>query len=282
MLEELKSSPIAWSILSLLTIVGVILSVYFGIKSKRIKRFSYAKNSYRLVAKGENTIDKLKLTFDNKEVENAVITKITIWNSGNTVINDSDIVSEKRLRISTKQSCQILESKIIAYNEKSNKALIKVIDDNNIEVSFEYFDVQEGLVIQIIHTGEPSDIDVFCKIKGGKPLKNVMPVAKTINKKSWRKIRSIYSKFIIVAYGLFLLILLSLPIAVVISKIGVISQQELVLFLGFDLPSNVLNILCVFILVFALIFSYAFIEFIKMEFKMGIPSKLKKYLDFEF
>ena len=44
-------------------------------------------------------------------------------------------------------------------------------NSKKVNLGFEYVDKKEGVVLQIIHTGNANDLKVDCKIKGGEPMK---------------------------------------------------------------------------------------------------------------
>ncbi len=165
MLKSLMVSPIAWAILSACTIASFV----FAITSRRKKKLSVFKTSYQIVKEGNYSIGKLKLLFDNKEIDSLSISKFTIWNSGNEVIQKADLVSERPLCIVSRdlENSAILDASIVLQNEPTNH-FEATVDSNKVEVGFDYADKKQGVVVQVVHSGSASDLYVDCKIKGGK------------------------------------------------------------------------------------------------------------------
>jgi hypothetical protein len=181
MLEKLKNSTIAWLVLSVIAILGFVLSIVFYLKSIEKKEFSYYLRSTSFISKKEPKFTKLAVTYDGQQIDDFNVSKFIIWNSGNKTINASDMVESKELTITSPVDGIILDSEIIACSDNTNKFSIQQIDDHTIKILFEYVDKQEGVVIQIQHTGLDNILksgmdNIFkidCKIKGGKPIKNI-------------------------------------------------------------------------------------------------------------
>lgn len=200
MIEILKNSPVVWAVLAICSLIGVpsfIFTVVTWIKGKKKKRFSMAKTKYQLIRKGKNEIDKLKLLYDDSEIEDLTITKIAIWNSGNREIRREDIATERPLRIISTGEANILDIRIITQSDPTNKFSIKSANDKEAVIDFEYVNDRDGIVLQILHSGSYSDITFDCKIKGGCEIRR----GKRSNAKNWiiKKIREIKNFDIILA-----------------------------------------------------------------------------------
>ena len=171
MFQYLMNNPIAWGILSIITIVSLVYAIICQQKNKERKELSFAKKSNVLVHNQKSKFEKLSLFYDNTKIDNLCVSKIAIWNSGNRVLQSSDIVTENELKLYVGIYNEILETSIITETETSNKFDINMLDKNTIKVTFDYVETNDGIVVQIIHTGIKDDVKLSCKIKGGKPLK---------------------------------------------------------------------------------------------------------------
>ena len=98
------------------------------------------------------------------------ITFLAIWNSGNDTICLSDTSGDAPLSVYTADKSQILETKIIYFSNKLNDFKMKKVDKDGFEMSFDYIEKKEGIILKIIHTGTSSkSITATCHIKGGEP-----------------------------------------------------------------------------------------------------------------
>ena len=136
---------------------------------KRKKEFSYISNSHKIIEKGKNRIPQLELKYEGRDIDNLTITNYVIWNTGNEVINFSDMVAEKELKIYSSNTANtiILDARIIEETEETNKFEIMQHKDEFVKIGFDYADPQDGIVVQVIHTGSAADLEIGCKIKGG-------------------------------------------------------------------------------------------------------------------
>lgn len=163
------TNPYAWAILSFCTIASLVFAIYTWFKGKRKKQFAYISDSNTIIKKGKEIISNLKVTYDDKIVDNIIITKFTLWNSGNTTIYDSDILNEQPLAISsTNPNTKILDVKIIEESDITNKFKIVNINENRAIINFDFINPKDKVVIQVIHTGIEEFIYIDCRIKENK------------------------------------------------------------------------------------------------------------------
>ena len=184
MLETLQNSPYAWAALSLIAVISLILAIYFGISSKKVKRFYYFKKTNKLVSFNSNKPSSLHLFYDDTEIQDVSVTRIAVWNSGNDVINAEDIIESEPLSIKIidgkEDDIRILDTSIEYVTDKTNKFDIPCevsTEENKDEsctyndvVNFDYAGTRDGFILQIIHTGNPDYIYMNCHIKGGKDI----------------------------------------------------------------------------------------------------------------
>ena len=176
MMKELMSNPYAWLVLSLCTIFSVVFAIYTWIVGKRTREISIDYYSNDIIKRGKQPIPKLKIEFDGKKIEDLTATTFYVWNSGSEVIDNTCIVG-KKLKIEYK-SDEILDIQIIKQSDNSNQFEVLKVTPTNIEFAFEYIDSGEGVRLQILHTGSGSDLNFYCKIKGGKKIRDCQQIKK--------------------------------------------------------------------------------------------------------
>lgn len=169
-----KQSPVG-AILAvsglLVGLLGLAFAVYTWIFGRKKKEISYAVESFELIKKKKSTVPKLKLLFDNQEIESLTVTKIRLWNSGNDAIRRTDIVEDKPLVISAKGTIEILEIQVEKMSDESNHFSVEMKDRIPI-IDFKYMNKKEGAVLQVYHTGPADGFALDCKIIGGSKPKN--------------------------------------------------------------------------------------------------------------
>lgn len=172
MLKHLMDSPIAWAFLSFLTLFSVVFAIFVWASSKTRKQFSVSYYTDSIIAAGKKKIKNLTIQYDNRSIMNLSSSKFYIWNSGNAVINSSDIVESKPLSIISSGEAVILDAQIIRCSDETNKFEIVNHTDKAVELTFDYVDRGDGIVLQLFHTESSVGFELDGKIKGGEDTHN--------------------------------------------------------------------------------------------------------------
>ena len=225
MLEQLKDNPYAWAVLSLVAILSLVYAIICQHKNKKKIELTYVVKSNELIQNSKCNFEKLAIFYDGKSIDNLCISKIAIWNSGNTLLNKSDIVDGKELTISTSKENMILEINIISKTEDTNNFSIISVDEQTKIINFDYADIKDGITIQAIHTGGSKDIDISCKIKGGRPLKTFG--TRTTLLKLSKKFTSIYMFIISLITSMVTGLVLIIDILVANNVVSVVENKGL-------------------------------------------------------
>lgn len=139
----------------LLAVLSIIVSFYLYSKSKRKKKPQYSKRSINVISDTFQNVANVDVSYQGSKINNLTVTKIAIWNGGNETINFSDMASTDRLRIIAEDGITIFNSEVIHQTNPTNN-IASTIGNNIVEVSFDYFDQNQGGIIKIIHSGKKS------------------------------------------------------------------------------------------------------------------------------
>lgn len=82
-----------------LTLIFGVMAVYFYLKTRRVTRLSYAVNAASLVTEQVASIDGLRVTHHDKEVDNLSVARVWIENTGSTTIRWEDVAPKDPLRV---------------------------------------------------------------------------------------------------------------------------------------------------------------------------------------
>lgn len=160
-------------------VVGILVAIIIYFRSKKFRKPVYTTNSNNLFSDISGKIEALRISYGERPISNLTVTKIFFWNSGNETINRSDVASTEPIKISAHEGVDILESKILYQKNEANlfKLVPSETDRGIVGIDFEYIDHDEGVVIQVPHTGKTgSDIEVVGKVKGaGSPIRKDFP-----------------------------------------------------------------------------------------------------------
>lgn len=156
--ELFNNNPLLNAFSLFLAILGIIFTTYFYFKSKRIRMPIYILRTVNLVRENVQKIDTVNILYAGNKVNNLSITKIAFWNDGKETINNSDVAQNNPIRLIIDKDCIFLDAEIIYQKNPSNDFNISISNDNKyVDITFDYFDFEEGIVLQVFHTGNKSD-----------------------------------------------------------------------------------------------------------------------------
>lgn len=264
------NNPLFVVFTSIVSIVGFPTAIILYFKGKKKLQITYYLKSLEIAKTDVKPDSKLELFFGGQKVFNVRVTKIAIWNSGNHVINATDIAETEKLRIESVCDSRILEAKVVAECEKSDGFRTIQEDETKCSIDFDYIGVNEGVTIQIVHTGERSGINVKGKIKGGEPLGEYEKNSKFFirNEKKARRV---------VDYMMVILPVIPILLMTIdwLIYFGIISD---------DVLNNWGSRMCSLVILSVISIAYLLLEFIvlKKVFKIGVPKPLKDSIEIEY
>ena len=170
-LEFINKNPWLNILFIILTLISIFLSIWFYIKSKKTKKPTYCIRTFNLVRDKINKIDSVNIFYQGEKIDNLSISKIAIWNGGKETISQSDIAKNNRFRIEIVDTASILDFKLLFEKNSSNGFKLTRVNNNCINVEFDYFDYNEGIIIQLYHTAIKSeDLKISGSFKGIKEI----------------------------------------------------------------------------------------------------------------
>ena len=270
--EQIKNSTLAWWILSIFSIAGVVLTIYFFVVDKKKQRFAMVYSSFEIIKQGKKSIQNLSLSFAGQTIHNLTITNFAIWNSSNKIIHGTDIVPTQKLRIIADGAVDSLEAQIVAESDNSN--CFEICDSSNKQIclDFDYADSRDGIVLQVLHTGSVDSLKVDYKIKGGKPIKCL---GTGINQKTTALIgKRMLKKTLAVASVVEVVLMFLMMSVLTLSEMGLIPREceHQLLFISSDTTPVI--IMLWFLVLCALGMA---IKILRYSFLLGVPRKLKSF-----
>lgn len=268
-----------------LAIFSLILTYVLWRRGLQRKRISFQKQKYTLIRNNEKRFDKIKLMYDSKEVDSVAVTNIAIWNSGTVLINGSDMVQNRELRIKYKE--KILDVKLLGCVDETNMYDIHLLNENEAVINFDYSNVGEGAVFQIIHVESDTEtLQVDCKLKGGEKIKEEKVEGPTTFTEmamffvphaflSSTSQRESFKNKLVVVQSIFAILSLSITFACVIMHFDSSLQNIFGVEKKYILPS-IVALGCTY----SAIFMPALDQVLKRLFNIGIPRKLASLMTF--
>ena len=151
--------------------IGIAAGALFYFRAKKEKKPTYALRSYNVIKDLESKIKSIRVLYLEKPIKTLTTTKLLFLNEGRDTIRREDIASKDPLMIRVLEPFEILNSRIEKEVNPANAFSLKDNDVRSKNIDFEFCNTGEGVVIQILHTGESgNDISFSGTIKGARKL----------------------------------------------------------------------------------------------------------------
>lgn len=173
--KQMAANPYLTIIVYFLSFLSVLLAILLYYKSRKIKIPLYTIKTNNIIADYISKISLLNVLYSGNQIDNLSVSKIAFWNNGNEPIKNNDIAKKDPLRIILKNNSKLLDAKIIDnINQANNFNLITSDNGSVIEITFDFIAKNEGVLIQVFHTGKTNnDISIEGTIIGGKKLSRI-------------------------------------------------------------------------------------------------------------
>lgn len=136
----------------LLVLIGlpfaVVISWYFFKRGLGRKQIVYLMNVQDILTKGAQYPALLKITYGERTIDVLTKAEIYLWNGGNQPIVAADLNTNESLRIVWPDEFEVLEYSISYQTRATNKVAI----DADSNISFEYLNVNDGAIIEVVGT----------------------------------------------------------------------------------------------------------------------------------
>lgn len=150
-------------VMFIIAIASIIITIYIYIRSRKDKKPTYIIRTINLIRDTIKNIDNVKILYKNDTINNLSISKIALWNDGKETINSADVAPIDPIKIAIKNEYDILYADFLYKKNEVNNFKYEIASDKKtINITFDYFDFEEGFILQIFHTGN-SSLDLCIK-----------------------------------------------------------------------------------------------------------------------
>jgi hypothetical protein len=166
-----------------LAILGIVLAIYFYFKSKRNRIPKYAVRSINLIEDSIGKIGDVEISYAQNKIKNLSIARVAFWNDGSETISSGDVAPLNPIKICCSGTTDFLGIEIVYKKNLANNFSLSPITSskeptkhlqNELFINFDYIDKDEGIILQIFHTGKTGEeIQIQGSIKGGGSVKKL-------------------------------------------------------------------------------------------------------------
>jgi len=155
-----------------LALISILISLFLFFLSKKEKSPLFNVKHLNLVKGHIRKLDRVKITYNNEEVKDLTLTRVSFWNQGKETIDKSDIAQADPLRVQLPEGSILLEASLDYVHNIVNNISIKLSEDRrSLYINFDYLDTSEGCALTIYHSADSGDVQVLGTIKGAGQIK---------------------------------------------------------------------------------------------------------------
>ena len=155
-----------------LSLPGIVVAVVFYYRGRRIKLPCYATTSTNLVTDLVSRLDRLQILYADEPVPTLTATKVLFWNAGADTISRTDVPEGDPIVVRVGPGLRVLDATVLKVTNLVNRFETDISNDGaTVLLHFDYIDMNEGVLLQVLHTGQSgSEVSVGGTVKGaGKP-----------------------------------------------------------------------------------------------------------------
>lgn len=155
--KAIVANPYVGLIGFVVAIVSLIYAYYVGQRDRKIKHLYYSLVSTSVIADRKTIFPKLEISYNGKQLDNLTVTKIRMKNIGTEVLRPNDIANNDPIKFSVVSDGAILLDFGLSYtSDLNNNFAISQIDEQVMEVKFDYIEPGDMANFEILHTGKDS------------------------------------------------------------------------------------------------------------------------------
>lgn len=153
-------------------ILGILLSYYFYVRNRNWKRPYCLTFTHAIAGRMLTEVPDFRITYKGKPVPRLAVTKLVFWNAGTDTIQAVDVPAAAPFAVSIADDAQFLNYKLDFVKKDANAVTLAIDKDlRRIDIAFDYFDKNDGFVVELLHTGKSdSAIALESVFKGAQPL----------------------------------------------------------------------------------------------------------------
>jgi hypothetical protein len=151
-----------------LAFISIVLTIALFLRSKKDKKPRFSKRKFRLIPDNLQDLRALEIRYEGKMVPNLAVTRFALWNHGTEPIERANVAPKNPLRIRMNHDQQLLGASIVRRTTDENSFQIEAdLKSSEVLIEFDYFAKNEGVVIDVYHTGaQESGASLHGTIKG--------------------------------------------------------------------------------------------------------------------
>ncbi|MEK4276491.1 hypothetical protein [Paenibacillus sp. FSL R7-0026] len=230
--------------------IGLLASLLFFLLSKSKARLNYHTTKLQIIG---NVSLKLpgdfEVTLSGERIESLHKSQLIIWNGGTSTINGTDITKDEPLKVVFDSGTKIFNVSLTGLTREINKfkATSSENTGNEVELTFDFLDKKDGVLIDVLHTESRLGPRIMGTIKGLDGIVNKGQID-YIDIKNQKKIKWKSYFLTIGIISIFSLILSGLFVTTAVSLGGIMEKYSTVIAVIVAFSSFFVTFLAIFII----------------------------------
>lgn len=154
---------------SLIGIIGVLAAVVTYFLTRQRSILAYRTSNIHLLGHSEGNLpEDVQVYFQGAIIPRLTKSILILWNYGEKTIDGSSITVGDSLRIKLPESVQILSISVSKCTRDVIGVKTRVSDEHKhiAYIDFDFLDSGDGVVFEVLHTGDDKNFDICGTIKG--------------------------------------------------------------------------------------------------------------------
>lgn len=170
----LNERPWLNAVFLILAVASFVSAIAFYFKSRRERRPVFRLRSFPLIEGRVTQVPALRITFADRPIDDLVLTRVALWNRGSEPIEPANMAATEPFRLVINSPAILLGARIVhAANPANGFSVDSDFSANVVTIGFEYFQRDEGIVVEVYHTGaSQTSVSLHGTVKGARPLQH--------------------------------------------------------------------------------------------------------------
>ncbi len=165
LLELIKIAGV-YNVISIsLAVLGILVAIFIYYKTSKKREPVYLIKNISLLDEHVNELRPIEVTYEKSKIKNLSVAHIAIWNAGKETVNKSDFAKSDPLRVVSSNNHKILDAMIVSQPEPTNAFKVSLLGKSlkkRVKIDFDYFDLNQGIVLKVYHTGNSKEDITVC------------------------------------------------------------------------------------------------------------------------
>ena len=161
--DWLNWDSVVWGLIGL--VGGTIVSYIFYLVENKPKKIAYRIQTRKLITEKISEVEGLEILYNGQSISDVSSSELFLQNISKGIIEQTDFASSKPLCVKTDGAFLFKDNVNLFLTdiEEDSGTTLKIIDNNRIEIDFEFWKKQAKTKLTLLHTGKGVSVEGVMK-----------------------------------------------------------------------------------------------------------------------